>query len=52
MSVEFDEEPIGYDFQPHELIARLQSDEDHKSLKRRIGSGGRKHPPYSPPIHV
>ena len=52
MSAEFDEEPIGYDFQPEELIARLQSGEDHKSIKRRRGSGGRKHPPYSQPVHI
>ena len=47
MSAEFDEEPIGYDFQPEDLIARLRSGEDHKSIKRRVGSGGRRHPPYS-----
>ncbi|KAK5206341.1 hypothetical protein LTR20_006774 [Exophiala xenobiotica] len=52
MSAEFDEEPIGYDFQPEELIARLRGGEDHKSIKRRMGSGGRRHPPYSQPVHI
>jgi len=52
MSAEFEEEPIGYDFEPEELIARLRRGEDHKSIKRRMGSGGRKHPPYSKPMQI
>ena len=47
MSEEFDVEPVGYDFDPEDLVARLRSGEDHKSIKRRVGSGPRPHPPYS-----
>jgi catechol-2,3-dioxygenase len=37
----FAENPIGVDFEPHELIARLNSGEDEKSIKKRGEIGPR-----------
>ncbi|KAK5222249.1 hypothetical protein LTR72_006506 [Exophiala xenobiotica] len=49
MSPEFAENSVGFDFDPEELVARVRSGEDHKSIKRRTGSGPRPNPPYSAP---
>jgi len=37
----FDDNPIGTDFDPEELIRRLRSGEDHASIKKRIENGRR-----------
>ncbi|KIW95792.1 uncharacterized protein Z519_02856 [Cladophialophora bantiana CBS 173.52] len=50
MSPEFAENAIGFDFDPEALAARVHGGEDHKSIKRRIGSGPRPNPPY-PSLH-
>ena len=50
MLPEFAENSVGFDFDPEELAARVRSGEDHKSIKRRIGSGPRPNPPY-PSLH-
>ena len=50
-SQEFAENSVGFDFEAEDLVARLRSGEDHKSIKRRIGTGPRPNPPY-PNLHV
>lgn len=41
----FRENPIGTDFNPEELLRRLESGEDHWSIKKRVDSGPRTGPP-------
>ncbi|EXJ69169.1 uncharacterized protein A1O5_08104 [Cladophialophora psammophila CBS 110553] len=43
----FAENPIGTDFDPEELIRRLQSGEDHVSIKKRIENGPRGLPEWA-----
>ena len=50
MLEEFDVNPVGFDFDPEELAARVRSGEDHKIIKRRVGIGPRPNPPY-PGLH-
>jgi catechol-2,3-dioxygenase len=38
---EFQQNPIGSDFDPEDLVRRLQSGEDHASIKKRIEVGSR-----------
>lgn len=40
-SKEFDENPIGTDFDPEDLVRRLKSGEDHSSIKKRHEIGPR-----------
>ena len=40
-SKEFGENPIGVDYQPEDLIRRLEAGEDHRSIKRRPNIGPR-----------
>ena len=40
-SAQFAEKPIGTDFDPEELGRRVQSGEDHASIKKRIEIGPR-----------
>jgi hypothetical protein len=40
-SKEFGENPIGVDFIPEEIIARLEKGEDAKKIMRREGTGKR-----------
>ena len=40
-SKEFQENPIGTDFDPEDLVRRLQSGEDHASIKKRVEIGRR-----------
>lgn len=40
-SKEFGENPIGVDYRPEDLIRRLESGEDHRSIKRRPNMGPR-----------
>lgn len=40
-SEEFQVNPLGVDFDPDELVKRLQSGESHKSIKKRPASGPR-----------
>ncbi|KIY01281.1 uncharacterized protein Z520_02833 [Fonsecaea multimorphosa CBS 102226] len=49
MLPEFAVNSVGFDFDPEELAARVRSGEDHKTIKRRVGSGPRPNPPYSAP---
>ena len=46
MSQEFADNSVGFDFDIDELVVRVRSGEDHRSIKRRIGSGPRPNPPY------
>jgi len=41
MSKYFQENPLGTDFDPEDLIRRLQSGEDETSIKKRIEIGPR-----------
>ena len=41
ISKEFAENPIGTDFDPAELMRRIESGEDEKSIKKRLESGAR-----------
>lgn len=41
VSKEFAENPIGTDFDPEDLVKRLQAGEDHESIKKRIEIGPR-----------
>jgi len=43
-SVQFEENPVGTDFDPAELKKRVESGEDHASIKRRIEIGPRPFP--------
>ncbi|KIW79157.1 hypothetical protein Z517_05769 [Fonsecaea pedrosoi CBS 271.37] len=43
----FAENPIGTDFDPEELIRRLESGEDHRSIKKRIENGPRGLPEWA-----
>lgn len=45
-SEEFAENPIGVDFDPEELIRRLQAGESEESLKKREKIGPRGLPPH------
>ncbi|KAH0843315.1 hypothetical protein AYO21_10471 [Fonsecaea monophora] len=45
-SKQFNENPIGTDFDPNELIRRLNSGEDHASIKKRVEIG-----PRALPVH-
>ncbi|OAL34278.1 hypothetical protein AYO20_06534 [Fonsecaea nubica] len=45
-SKQFNENPIGTDFDPKELIRRLNSGEDHASIKKRVEIG-----PRALPVH-
>lgn len=47
MGEEFRHNPIGVDFDPEDLVRRLQSGEDHQSIKKRPQSG-----PRAVPIHL
>lgn len=40
-SEEFKANPFGVDFDPEELVRRLQSGESHASIKKRPASGSR-----------
>ncbi|KIM92925.1 hypothetical protein OIDMADRAFT_208471 [Oidiodendron maius Zn] len=40
----FLDNPIGTDFDPEDLLRRVRSGEDHRSIKRRIETGPRKFP--------
>ncbi|RHZ55181.1 hypothetical protein CDV55_102061 [Aspergillus turcosus] len=44
----FEENPIGTDFDPEELLARLQAGEDEAILKKRVEIGRRSRPP----VHI
>lgn len=46
-SKEFGQNPIGTDFDPEELIKRLDSGEDHTSIKKRIETGPRGLPAWA-----
>jgi catechol-2,3-dioxygenase len=46
LSKEFEENPMGTDFDPEELIRKLKSGEDIKSLKKRIEIGPRGVPDF------
>lgn len=46
-SAEFDENPIGVDFDPEDLVARLQQGENEVSIKKRPRIGARKSFPVS-----
>lgn len=46
-SKEFAENPIGTDFDPDDLVKRLQSGESHESIKKRIEIGPRSALPIS-----
>jgi hypothetical protein len=41
----FAENPIGTDFDPNDLIRRLESGEDEKIIKKRVETGGRRDAP-------
>lgn len=45
-SKEFQENPIGTDFDPEEFVRRLQSGEDHASIAKRVEIGPRKIPAH------
>ncbi|PVH68971.1 putative biphenyl-2,3-diol 1,2-dioxygenase III [Cadophora sp. DSE1049] len=45
MSKDFTENPFGTDYDPEELIRRLESGEDEKIIKKRVESGPRLAPP-------
>ncbi|KAL6717800.1 hypothetical protein ACLMJK_003885 [Lecanora helva] len=45
ISKEFAENPIGTDFDPKELIRRIEKGEDEKSIKKRLEIGARKDVP-------
>jgi hypothetical protein len=47
MSKEFEENPIGTDFDPEDLIRRLKNEEDLRSIKTRIEIG-----PRGVPVHL
>lgn len=47
MTKEFEQNPIGTDFDPEDLVRRLQSGEDHASIKKREESGTR-----GVPVHL
>ncbi|PVH70570.1 glyoxalase bleomycin resistance protein dioxygenase [Cadophora sp. DSE1049] len=44
MSKEFDENPVGVDFDPEELVLRVESGEDEASIKKRPNIGPRSLP--------
>lgn len=46
-STSFAENPIGTDFDPEELIRRIQSGEDHASIKKRVENGARGLPEWA-----
>ena len=51
MSQEFSDNNVGFDIEMEELARRVRSGEDHRSIKKRIGSGPRTNPPY-PSLHT